>query len=93
MEISSRFTHSQSKAFELLSRLRQRASLKKDAALLIKAWWRHRTALRSQHPNGGSIEEVFEKRMQLFKVERQEVRPKSVPMSENLAVIDGLLEQ
>ena len=56
METSSRFTHSQAKAFELLQRLRQRAELKKDAAMLIKAWWKHRRvvkAIKSKSEAGG----------------------------------------
>ena len=47
METSSRFSHSQAKAFELLQRLRQRAELKKDAAMLIKAWWKHRRVVKA----------------------------------------------
>lgn len=38
------------------------------------------------------LTEIFEKRLQQFKRERQQVVAKSVPMTENLALIDNMFE-
>ena len=40
METSSAFTFAEQKAFDLLHRLQKKNSLKREAGLLIKAWWR-----------------------------------------------------